>query len=33
MIPAAALAALAALGWRMGLLVLGCLGFGFLVGL
>lgn len=33
MIPAAALVALAALGWRMGLFVLGCLGFSFLAGL
>lgn len=33
MIPAAALVALAALGWRMGLFVLACLGFSFLVGL
>lgn len=32
-IPAAALVALAALGWRMGLFVLVCLGFGFVVGL
>lgn len=33
MIPAAALVALATLGWRMGLFVFACLGFSFLVGL